>query len=151
MADRDRRSRLPSRRRVQALAALSALLTAIVLAATSVWPFATTPPPLESKPSLWQLLLSDRATLGFARLALVALTLFVIASVPALLVAGRWLKAFGTSGLSADDAAQADATVERLESELQRLTANLEQVTRDRNKARGIAGRLLREQRRGSK
>jgi hypothetical protein len=118
------------------------------LAAASVWPFDTKPPALRAKPSLWQLLLSDRATLGFARFALIALMLFVIASVPALLVARRWLKAFGTSGLSADEAAQVDATAERLNEELRTLRANLEKVERERNQARAIAGRLLRAQRR---
>jgi hypothetical protein len=130
----------------------SAVLAAIVLAATRVWPFDTTPPPLEPKPSLSQLLLSDRAILGFARLALVALMLFVIASIPALLVAGRWLKAFGTTGVSADDAAQqADVAVERLNEELQTLEQNLDRVKRERNQARAIAGRLLRAQRREAK
>jgi hypothetical protein len=140
-----------TRRHVQFLAAAAAVLAAVVLAAASVWPFETTPPPLQPKPSLSQLLLSERAILGFARLALVALMLFVIASVPALLVAGRWLKAFGTSGVSADDAAQqADAAVQRLDEELRTLTENLEQVKRERNQARAIAGRLLRAQKRDS-
>jgi hypothetical protein len=144
---RDRR-RVPTQRQLQAGAAVLAVCASVALAAASVWPFDTKPPALQPKPSLWQLLLSDRATLGFARFALIALMLFVIASVPALLVARRWLKAFGTSGLSADDAAQVDATVERLNDEVSTLRANLEQVERERNQARAIAGRLLRAQRR---
>ena len=140
-----------TRRHVQALAAGGAVLAAVVLAAASIWPFDTTPPRLQTKPSLSQLLLSDRAILGFARLALVALMLFVIASVPALLVAGRWLKAFGTTGMSADDAAQVDATVESLKEEIQTLGENLDRVKRERNQARAIAGRLLRAQRREAK
>ena len=138
----------PTQRQLQAAAATLAVPAAVVLAGAHVWPFSTTPPPLQPKPSLWQLLLSDRATLGFARFALVALTLFVIASVPALLVARRWLKAFGTAGLSADEAAQVDAAAERLNEELRTLRANLEKVERERNQARAIAGRLLRAQRR---
>ena len=136
-----------TRRRLQALTATIAVGAAIVLAATDVWPFNTRPPRLEPKPSLWQLLLSDRALLGFARLALVALTLFVIASVPALVVAGRWLKAFGTSGLSADEAAEASEAVETLQREVEGLNEKLDRVTRERNQARAIAGRLLRAQR----
>jgi hypothetical protein len=140
--------RRATQRQLQTAAAAIVVAAAVVLALASVWPFDTEPPPLEPKPSLWQLLLSDRATLGFAKFALIALTLFVIASVPALLVAGRWLKAFGTSGLSADEAAQVDATTERLTEDLRTLRANLEKVERERNQARAIAGRLLRAQRR---
>jgi hypothetical protein len=53
--------------------------------------------------------------------------------------------------LSADDAAQVDATVERLNEEVRTLSANLEQVKRERNQARAIAGRLLRAQLREAK
>lgn len=53
--------------------------------------------------SLWNLILSDRWTLGFVRLAVLLLAVYAIASVVALITAGRWIKGFGTAGLSADD------------------------------------------------
>ena len=75
----------------------------------SWWPFATHPAPLRSyaHPSVWQFLLSDRVTLGFVQAVIAALVLYVAASVPALVAGGRWLRAFGTSGLTADDAQDA--------------------------------------------
>ena len=139
-----------TRRHVQFLAAGSGVVVSILLAATSVWPFDTTPPPLEPKPSLSQLLLSDRAILGFARLALVALMLFVIASIPALLVAGRWLRAFGTSGISADEVAQTSGAVAELENQAGTLAAQVDRLTRERDDARELADQLLAGQRRSS-
>jgi hypothetical protein len=63
------------------------------------------------------------------RLALVLLALFAVLSVPALVLAGRWAKGFGTSGLTADDAVDANRTIDGLK-------AQIETLTRERNEAR---------------
>jgi hypothetical protein len=70
------------------------------------WPVDAQPQAVTTikKPSLSQYILSDRYTFGFARLVLVALGFYVIVRIPALILAGRWLKGFGRGGLMADDA-----------------------------------------------
>lgn len=88
------------------VAAASAIALSIVLALVRAWPFGSRPPPV-TVPSIMLLLLNDRLTVGFLRLALVALALFVIGSVPALIVADRWLVGFGASGVVADAAQEA--------------------------------------------
>lgn len=56
----------------------------------------------EKEPSLWFFLLSDSVTLGFVRLGVIAVAVYAIASIPALIMGGRWVKAFGLSGVTAD-------------------------------------------------
>jgi hypothetical protein len=57
------------------------------------------------------------------------LALFAVLSVPALVLAGRWAKGFGTSGLTADDAVDANRTIDGFK-------AQVEILTRERNEAR---------------
>jgi hypothetical protein len=110
--------------------ALALVFLAILLAVSRAWPFDASPP--REHASLWQLLLADRLTLGFVRLALVAAALFLVASVPALVMGGRWLKVVGISGLTADDAS--DVTTELAESrrEVDRLRKELAAVRKNR-------------------
>jgi hypothetical protein len=132
----------------QWLAATVVLAAVVVDAAWRHWPFQSEPKPLAGyeHPTLWQLLLSDRLTVGFVRLAFVALVLFVVASVPALVVAGRWLKTFGTSGLGADDAQDAAKAISELRRKLALTTqkldaanAQVERLTEQRDVAREVA------------
>jgi hypothetical protein len=92
--------------------------------------------------SLWQLLLSDHVTLGFVRLAFVMLAVFVIASVPALVAGGRWLKSFGAGGFIADDAAGLLGALEATKRELDRTTRDLEAAKKERDEAVELAKRL---------
>lgn len=57
--------------------------------------------------SVPRLLLDDPVLVGMTRLALVVVALYGIASVPALIVGGRWAKGVGTAGVLADDASAA--------------------------------------------
>ena len=109
-----------SGRAAQLASAMAAVVVAILLAARGAWPFDIPRPRLPARPSLWQLLLSDHVTLGFVRLAFVMLAAFVIASVPALVVGGRWLKGFGAGGLVADDAADLRDALDTTKRELDR-------------------------------
>jgi hypothetical protein len=123
------------------LSALALVAVTISLASKGWWPFDTSSPSLpRTKPSFWQLLLADRLTLGFVRLAVVMLAVFVIASVPALIAGGRWLKGFGTGGLTADDAALAVDVIADLRDELDRTTKELEAVKKERDDAVAEAG-----------
>jgi len=115
--------------------AVALVSIAILLAVGRSWPFSASPPRARTdQPSLWQILLSDRLTLGFGfvRLALVAAALFVVASIPALIVEGRWLKAFGASGVTADDASDVAAELAEYSRELDRLRKELVAVRKDR-------------------
>jgi hypothetical protein len=129
-------------RAVQLASAVTAVVVATLLAARSAWPFDASRPRLPARPSLWQLLLSDHVTLGFVRLAFVMLAVFVIASVPALVVGGRWLKGFGAGGVIADDAADLRSALEATQRELERTTRKLEAVKKERDKAVALATRL---------
>lgn len=132
-----------TQRGVQWLAAVVAITGAGVLAVADLWPFDTTPPALPADPSLWQFMLSDDITLGFVRLGLVVLALFVIASVPALIVGGRWVKGFGTSGLTADDAAAASESLEEAKKKLDETQEHVDELTRERDEAHQLLRTIL--------
>jgi hypothetical protein len=132
--------------RVQRAAAMVAVIATVILAMlANWWPFHSAPRAVQTyqDPSVWQFVLSDRTTLGFVRLAVVALALFVIASVPALVLAGRWLKGLSAGGISADDAEDASEVIGQLRGEVTRLSTDLRRVRREREAFRGIARKLL--------
>jgi hypothetical protein len=130
-----------SERVVQRVSAAIAVVLAIFLAAESAWPFDASRPKLPEKPSLWQLLLSDHVTLGFVRLAIVMLAVFVVASVPALVAGGRWLKSFGAGGLVADDGADLRRALEASERQVERTTRDLKAARKERDEAVALAAR----------
>ncbi len=119
------------RRFLQYAGASAALAVTVVAAWREWWPFDAAPKALSSyfKPTVWQFLLSDRLTLGLLRLGLAALVIYMVVSLPALIVAGRWLRGFGTSGVSFDDAQDAKEMLEKQEEAVQRLTTDLERAT----------------------
>jgi hypothetical protein len=130
----------PALERGGALLGIAALVCAAWL---SWWPFNAHPQPVQAyrRPSIWQLLLSDRLTLGFARALILGLSVYVAGSVVALMVARRWLR--GAGGLSADDAESASRIVKALEganedltNQLARATAQIGRLTRERDQAR---------------
>ena len=133
------------RRLLQHLGACAAVAAAVVAAWQEWWPFDASPEVLSSydKPSVWQFLFSDRLTLGFARLGLAALVMYLAASVPALIVGGRWLRGFGTSGVTADDAVEARETLEDLENEVERLTGDLGAASSEIDALRNQRDRLI--------
>lgn len=88
-------------------------------------------------------MLSDHVTLGFVRLGIALLALFVVASVPALIVGGRWIKAFGTGGLTADDAATANAELENAKKKLDDLARELDAAREERDRAIEMARTVL--------
>jgi hypothetical protein len=129
MAGMDVMEKLAGRRRVERAAAGGGVALALTLALwPSHWPFDARLPGRDV--SVGQLVLSDRLTLGFVRLSLVLLSLFVIASVPALFAAGRWLRGFGTAGVTADD-----TLVPHLQRELERLQEHIDHLTAERDEA----------------
>jgi hypothetical protein len=130
-----------SERVVQLASAAAAVVLAILLAAESLWPFDASRPKLPARPSLWQLLLSDHVTLGFVRLAFAMLAVFVIASVPALVAGGRWLKSFGAGGFIADDASDLRGALAATRQELDRTTRDLEAAKKERDEAVALAAR----------
>lgn len=102
------------------------VVVAVLLAVRGAWPFQDQPPVLDpTNPNAFAVFFGDGTTLGFVRLATLSLGLFILASVPALIVQGRWLKGFGTSGLTADDAQAGAAAVSSLTSKLKQAQREL--------------------------
>jgi hypothetical protein len=132
-----------TQRGLQRAGAALIAVAAIILALADAWPFDTSPPKLPADPTLWQLVLSDDITLGFVRLGLVLLAVFVVASVPALVIGGRWIKGFGTTGLTADDAADASQALEEAKTKLDATAHELEAVKQERDEALGLVRSVL--------
>jgi hypothetical protein len=107
------------------------------------WPFRSLPAGIENQkqPSVWQYIFGDRTTIGFVRLAVVFASLFAIASVVALVVAGRWMKGFG--GLSVDEKDTLDDRIRTLEAQLKQAQADLEVELNHRFEAEDWADALL--------
>lgn len=129
------------------LVALTSILVVSILAFRDLWVFRTAPPALPADPekvSLWQFILSDRATLGFVRLAVIMVGVYALASIPALIVSGRWLKGFGASGVTADDAAAAQTTA-AAGSDLAAMEAKLDEAVREGKAASERATQALHE------
>jgi hypothetical protein len=152
---KERNNLLTSVRVWQRVAAVAAVALVLVAAWQVWWPFREEPIPANdySDPSSWQLLFSDRLMLGFVRLGMVALVIYLVASVPALIVGGRWLKGFGTGGVSTDDAEAANKTIAEYKAETKDLTEKLDTATAQadefraqRNEARSIISQLVKEQ-----
>jgi hypothetical protein len=133
-----------SGRIMQLASAGAAVVLAVFLAMQSAWPFDSSRPQLPVRPSLWQLLLSDHVTLGFVRLALVMLAVFVITSIPALVAGGRWLKGFGAGGLVADDAADLRDELDKTKRELDEVTRKLRAAREERDEAITVSRQLRR-------
>jgi hypothetical protein len=114
------------------LAAIAIIVTTSICATVGVWLFH--PPATSSGSSVWRLIVSERWTLGFVRLAIVALALYAASSVAALIATGRWIRTLSTAGFESDAPSDADKQLEALEARL-----------RDMENQRDQAFRLLRE------
>jgi hypothetical protein len=131
-------------RNLQLRVAGLALVVLVVLAEIgSTWPFESRPAVIETfrNPSVWQFLFSDRTVLGFARLAIAAASLFVILSVLALGVAGRWMSGF--RGLTVDERESTEEGIMALEERLKATEARLDEETTGRQEAEDWASDLL--------
>lgn len=91
------------------------------------------------------MMFADRVTLGLIRLAVLGIAGFIVVSVPALVLAGRWLKAFGTQSIAADAAEDADKALEKQQTELQAARQKVKILTRQRDDAIQIAQALIDE------
>jgi hypothetical protein len=123
---------------------------AATAAAESWWPFDSHPKGVDAyaHPTFWQLLFSDRTTLGLARLAVLALAAYVFTSVPALAIVGRWLKVFGAQGLTADaaeDAKEAIKSLDQTDVRKDKVIAELKETLDQMRTERDAATRRLDE------
>jgi hypothetical protein len=107
------------------------------------WPFRSLPNGIEGEehPSIWQYLLGDRTTLGFIRLGLVFASVFLIASVVALSLAGRWMSDFGR--LSIDEKETVEERITGLEAQLRQAQDSLEEERRQKEEAEDWADALI--------
>jgi low affinity Fe/Cu permease len=131
-------------RRRQGIAAGLFVIITVVLWATSTPPFSDPPNRLPAHPSFWQIVLADRTTVGLVRMTMIVLGLFLLASIPALVVAGRWINTFGSS-MRADAARSAASTQVQVEQRLRETERALESVKADRKKLRDALEECLRE------
>jgi len=69
----------------------------------------------------------------------VSLGLYLAVSVPALVVAGRWLKGFGKEGLTADDAEEATQTIDGLRAQLDAVTKERDEALQAARRAKELA------------
>jgi low affinity Fe/Cu permease len=131
-------------RRRQGIAAGFFVIVTIILWATSTPPFSDPPNRLPAHPSFWQIVLADRTTVGLVRMTMIVLGLFLLASIPALVVAGRWINTFGSS-MHADAARSAASTQVQLEQRVREAERMLESVKADRKKLTDALEESLRE------
>jgi ABC-type multidrug transport system fused ATPase/permease subunit len=128
---------MPSQRTWQFLGALSASALTFAAAWRGWWPFDASPPPTQhfAHPTIWQYLFSDRKVLGFARLIVFVLAIYLVASVPALVIGRRWMRAFGTAGIRADER-ERDAVIRDFRTEAGELTEKLDEATKEIDRLR---------------
>lgn len=126
-----------SLRWVQHGVAAAAVALVVALALFNRWPFDDSQPAVLASvkdPSIWQFLFSDRITLGLVRLAVMALGLYVVASIPALMVGARWLRGIGPGTADPAPASLPEAT--------RALQTQIEKLTRERDEALEVAKSL---------
>ncbi len=131
------------------VAGVAAGLLTLLAGLGGTWPFHSRPAPVErfDHPSAWQYFFSDTTTLGFVRLAIVVASVFIIVSVVALLVAGRWMSGFG--GLSVDEKESSRERVSWLEHRLEATEVELEKAIAKHKEAEDWASSLAVELDRG--
>lgn len=118
MSENTRRSGF-KRGALQFIAAGLVALAAIGLSLSSAWVFRSRPATTPDE-SVWRLLLSDRTTVGFVRLALIGIALYALVSIAALVVGGRWIRVFGAGGFEADAVATSEEIIADLRDRLAR-------------------------------
>ena len=108
-------------------AALAIVAAAISCAAAGIWVFRIESPPGSS---VWSAIVSDRWTMGFVRVAIVAFGLYAAASIAALIATGRWIRAMSTMGFESDDPRIVDERFERLQARLRGAEEQRDQAFR---------------------
>ena len=141
--------RWPSLKERQLAVAAAGILVSLALIYSDRWPFHRlhNHPNGRAPTSFTGAILNDRITLGYLRLGIVAFAAFVFVSVPALVVAGRWAKGIGTSGITVDEAEEAKESLKELQAEIDTIRGQLDRVTDQRDSFQRIAQRLLSGQR----
>jgi hypothetical protein len=118
------------RRRREYWAGLAAVVAAATIVAAGLWPV---PDSLDAERSVVEAMLDDVVLVGLLRLAIVAAVFYFIASVPALVIGGRWAKGLGTTGIVADDAAVSGEAIARAKEQVAALEALNERLERERS------------------
>jgi low affinity Fe/Cu permease len=136
-------------RRREWIAAGVFVLATVALWATSTPPFSGPVSRLPAHPSFWQIVLADRTTVGLVRMTLIMLGFFLLASIPALVVAGRWINTFGSS-LTADAARSVSNSQVQLEEQLRETRRMLETVKAERNNLNEALAKALTDLNSGS-
>ena len=109
------------------VAAGIAIASVGIAGATAIWVFRRSG---GGDARLWELLFSDRATLGFIRATLVMLAIYAIGSSAALLASGRWIRSVSKSGVEVDAAESANGRIDDLKERLRRADKERDELVR---------------------
>ena len=109
---------------------LAAAVAVVFAAAAGVWGVWVFRPAGRDRSSFWPILFSDEASIGFVRAAVVMLAIYVIGSVAALLISGRWIRSLGRAGLDIDPI----STAEKIEA----LERDIHSALAERDRAMGL-------------
>ena len=88
--------------------------------------------PLDAKagdPSVWQILFGSPIVLGFVRVSIVALSIYLFASMVALATSGRWITRVGTVGMEVGE------TLRKCDSEIHALQQTVMALRAERDAA----------------
>ena len=114
-------SRLISRRRAE-IALLLVAGIVILLARREAWPFNAELPIGTPDSSVWSVLIRDRLTLGFVRLALLASALYVVGSIAVRSAHNQWLTKLGPTEVGRAELDRAAQTIDDLQTLVSQLT-----------------------------
>jgi hypothetical protein len=92
------------------------LIVAAAMAIVDLWVFAAPDRP----GSVWNLIVEDRWTLGFVRLAVLVGSAYVATSAVAHIANGRWIRALSTSGVEVERS-DVDLRIQELETQVDDL------------------------------
>lgn len=117
------------RRRTEYWAASGGVAAAVLLATLRLWPV-----PNDLRGGSWfELLLGDPILVGVLRLAVLVAALYFIASVPALVMDGRWVNGLGTGGITTDERrTRVSAALEQARREVAILELLNDDLTKDK-------------------
>lgn len=127
------------RQRREYWAGAGALVLAIVVLLFDSWPV----PDRVAGGSVLETIFRDRVLVGMLRLAIAVMAMYSMASVPALVVGGRWAKGLGTSGIVADDVrVDLGGAVAEAHSEIAVLKMDVSRLTKERDELANLAAQM---------
>jgi hypothetical protein len=133
---------LAHRRFWEMAAAIGTVAAIVVMAAWHLAVFDEPPLHPASPPGVWDYFLGNRLVLGSVRLLLIGISVFLLASLVALGVAGRWASGLGKDGLRMDEIHDTEQRIKELEMTIDDLNRQIDNLREQKNSAYELAVRL---------